>query len=68
MISQMQFSDLQEMFLVVFVPILQYLFVGIAAGFCSLIVVIVALSTLRRMIGGTPVTPPNPLLEKGGEP
>lgn len=66
MISQMQFSDLQEMFLVVFVPILQYLFVGIAAGFCSLIVVIVALSTLRRMIGGSPITPPNPP-EKGGE-
>lgn len=67
MITQLQFSDLQEMFLVVFAPILQYLFVGIAAGFTSLIVVIVALSTLRRMIGGTPVVPPNSL-EKGGEP
>lgn len=67
MITQLQFSDLQEMFLIVFAPILQYLFVGIAAGFTGLVILTIALGTLRRMIGSAPVTPPNPL-EKGGEP
>jgi hypothetical protein len=66
MITQLQFSDLQEFFLIVFAPILQYLFVGIAAGFSGLIIVIVGLATLRRMIGGAPVDRPSPL-EKGGD-
>jgi hypothetical protein len=66
MITQAQFSDLQEFFLIVFAPILQYLFVGIAAGFGGLTVVIFGLATLRRMIGGTPVDRPN--LEKGDKP
>lgn len=55
MITQLQFSDLQEFFLIVFAPILQYLFVGIAAGFGGLAVLVVALSTLRRLIGSAPV-------------
>jgi hypothetical protein len=65
MITQLQFSDLQEFFLIVFAPILQYLFVGIAAGFTGLLIVSIGLATSRRMIGGSPIDPPNSLKEGG---
>ena len=49
MISQQQFNDLQEFFLIVFGPYLQWLFVGIVAGVVAMIVLIMALTMLRRM-------------------
>jgi hypothetical protein len=49
MIDQTAFNDLQEAVLVVFGPILQYLFVGIVAATIALIILILGLALLRRM-------------------
>jgi len=49
-ISQEQFNDLQEAFIMLFGPALQYLLLVIAIGAVSLIFVILSLALLRRML------------------
>jgi len=49
MIDQTAFNDLQEAFLIVFGPILQWVFVFVAAGIVALILVVLALALMRRM-------------------
>ena len=48
--TAIQFSDLQEFFVIVFGPILQWLLVGIAVGVTGLIILIWCLALLRRML------------------
>ncbi|OGO40755.1 MAG: hypothetical protein A2Z03_05585 [Chloroflexi bacterium RBG_16_56_8] len=55
-----QFTDLQEVFLGLFVPVLQWLFVGIAATVTGLLVFITGLGLLRRMLGSQPGDHQNP--------
>lgn len=55
-----QFSDLQEFFVILFGPILQWLFVGIAVGVTGLVILIWCLAFLRRMLKTGMSTPPNP--------
>ena len=45
------FYDLQEFFVVLFGPILQWIFVGIAMAVTGLLVLITGLTLLRRMLG-----------------
>jgi uncharacterized membrane protein required for colicin V production len=49
-----QFADLQEVFVLVFGPILQWLFVGIAVVVTGLLVLQSGLGLLRRMLGSGP--------------
>ena len=48
--TAIQFSDLQEFFVIVFGSILQWLLVGIAVGVTGLIILIWCLALLRRML------------------
>jgi len=58
--TAIDFSDLQEFFIVVFVPILQWLFVGIAASAIGLLMLVTGLSLLRRMAATDLGDRPNP--------
>jgi hypothetical protein len=56
MISQAEWDNLQQFFLAIYGPGLQYIFVGFVAGVVGLITLIIALALLRRMLMG-PVGP-----------
>jgi len=49
-----QFADLQEIFVLVVGPILQWLFVGVAVVVTGLLVLQSGLGLLRRMLGSGP--------------
>jgi len=49
-----QFADLQETFILLFVYVLQWTFVGIAVAVTCLLVLEAGLSLLRRMLGTGP--------------